>query len=141
MNSCLLNAYSLHYRMSVDYAIVSPDPSDHIPLMQFMLSVPEFIYRANAYRRIFIGKAMDDLLPAEILSSKGKGLQAADLMERFKNDTSSDTFDFLSLNGNAVFLDRKKIVDSAYEFKINKLYSRMNEINHFLRVYGFTKIN
>ncbi|NLI23935.1 MAG: asparagine synthetase B [Bacteroidales bacterium] len=141
MDICLLNAYSLHYRMSVDYAIVSPDPSGHIPLMQFMLSVPEPIYRANAYRRIFIGKAMDGFLPSEILSSKGKGLQAADLMERFKNVTSFDTFDFLNLNGNAVFLDRKKIAGSAYKFQINELNGRMNEINHFLRVYGFAKMN
>jgi len=141
MNGCLLNAYSLHYRMSVDYAIVSPDPSGHVPLMQFMLSLPESVYRANAYCRIFVEKALADLLPAEILSSKEKGLQAADLLQRFRNDKSFHALELTNLNGKAIFLDAKKVTYSAYEFEKKETYSRNYKINHFIRVYGFTKMN
>lgn len=145
INGCMFNAYSIHYRMSEEYAVVAADPSGHIPLMEFMLSVPESVYRANAYQRIFIQKAMYNFLPAEILSFKGKGLQAADLVDRCRKETSSHLLNFSGLNGFEVYVEENKYRKTIEGLKkeessVSKTFNS-KELTCWLRSFGFTKMN
>lgn len=143
MAMCFLNAYSLHYRMALNYGITAADPCSHVPLLLFMLSVPEQVYRNHDYQRIFIEIAMRDFLPEEILMAKEKGLQAADLPERIFSDISLLS-DAIFLNGKTEFLDEKRFMGAVSNWTRNRTVGQrfsmdQKTVNHWLRTYSVIK--
>lgn len=141
MTMCFLNAYSIHYRISLGFGITSADPSGHVPLLLFMLSVPEKVYRVHDYRRVFVEKAMRELLPEEIITARGKGLQAADLLERIGAEIRSlpDLSFSEQISG---ILDEKRFVGTIRK---KSDIGEMAGINHnnmvyWLRAYSIIKM-
>lgn len=145
MTVCFLNAYSIHYRISLGFGITSADPSGHVPLLLYMLSVPEKVYRVHDYRRVFVEKAVRELLPEEIITSRGKGLQAADLMERINAEIFPlpDLSFFEQISG---ILDEKRFRNAFSSLNRKSDSSDIAGIDHksmvyWLRTYSVIKMN
>lgn len=145
MTMCLLNAYSIHYRISLGFGITAADPSGHVPLLLYMLSVPEKVYKANDYRRVYIEMALRDLLPEEIITARGKGLQAADLSERI--GTEINPLPDLSFSEQiSGILDEKRFRNQIHNSNINsdsrqRPGMERNIATHWLCAYSVTKMN
>jgi len=58
------------------------DPTGDVRVAEFCLSLPEDQYRRAGVSRWLIRRAMAERLPAEILTRRGHGIQAADWFER-----------------------------------------------------------
>jgi asparagine synthase (glutamine-hydrolysing) len=83
------NAYCLHHKKSLSYSISTLDPCGDKRLIVFSLGLPEKLYSKNNYDRILIKKGMKERLPKEIINSKFKGLQAADIENRVSHDAGN----------------------------------------------------
>ena len=62
------------------------DPTCDLRLVEFCLAVPDHQYLRNGQTRWLLRRMMADILPTEILSSTGKGYQAADWYEGVSQD-------------------------------------------------------
>lgn len=63
------------------HGLETRDPTSDLRLLEFCLSVPDHQYLRNGQTRWLLRRAMDGVLPPEILDAKTKGLQAADWYE------------------------------------------------------------
>jgi hypothetical protein len=109
-----------------------------------MLAVPEQLYRNHGYRRIFVEKALQDLLPGDILAVRGKGLQAADLVERLRAEGPSIP-DLGALNGHALWLDAQRMAKAIRILEPNQTGGPEPGMNrrtmvYWLRSYSVTNM-
>jgi len=96
------------------------DPTVHLPLLEFLLRVPDHQFRRAGQTSSLMRRAFRDRLPAAVLDGSRKGLQAADvghrvLQERAAIEDCLDSLDQVPLAGE--FLDlpllRRVLADLA----------------------------
>lgn len=92
------------------HSVAYLDPSVHLPLVEFVLRVPDDQFRRRGQTSWLLRRAMRDRLPAAVLEGRLKGLQAADLGHRILRELPQfrmvlDSFEALPPIGE--FLDMK----------------------------------
>ena len=80
------NAYCFHHMKGLFYSINTLDPSGDKRLIEFCCSIPKLIYEKYKYEKIIIKKGIEHFLPGEIFSCQKRGIQSADIIQRFQND-------------------------------------------------------
>ena len=87
--------HGLHAANAVSATIASSfgldlrDPTADRRLIEFCMGIPENQYICDGQNRLLIRRAMKDLLPAEVLWSRRKGLQSADIIQRMRADATN----------------------------------------------------
>lgn len=62
------------------------DPTADLPLLEYCLGIPDEQYAGEGHDRWFIRRAMDGLLPPEVLWNRKRGIQGADFAYRLLAD-------------------------------------------------------
>jgi len=88
------------------------DPTSNVSLLEFLLRVPDSQFRRHGQTSYLMRRAFGNRLPAEVLSGRQKGLQAADvghriLRERRAIEECLDSFD--SVPGAVELLDMRRL--------------------------------
>ena len=68
------------------HSVAGLDPTANLSLLEFLLRVPDDQYYRNGESRSLIKRALRGRMPAQVLNSRRKGLQAADLGHRIVSE-------------------------------------------------------
>ena len=68
--------------MAARHSLASLDPTANLDLLEFLLRVPDNLFRRKGHSSFLMKQAFRNRLPAGVLNVKNKGLQAADLGHR-----------------------------------------------------------
>ncbi len=72
-----------------EYGVDVRDPTRDRRIVEFCLRVPDEAFWANGRRRGLIRKGMQSRLPRSVLECRAKGLQSADVLQRYQQEASS----------------------------------------------------
>ena len=103
------------------FGIEVRDPTMDKRILEFCISVPDSVYISDGKDRMLIRRAMEGLLPDDVLWNTKRGLQAADLPYRIEADLNNWQQLVKSFSGIPYI---KEIIDS------NKIISGLNNLGN-----------
>lgn len=109
MNPAWTSAAGIWSEIGARHGLSFLDPTANLPLLEFLLRVPDTQFRRNGKTSYLFRRAFRRRLPASVLDGDRKGLQASDLGHRIRREVPSfrdclDTFDSHSLAGEVLDL-------------------------------------
>ncbi len=137
---------SLWQNFGLNYGIEVRDPTFDKTLMEFCISVPDSYYLSKDYDRDLIRNALNGYLPDKVRLNKKRGLQAADIQFRIRENEKEikkilNGFEGISSVNRLLDLDKMKSVfanvstDNADAQKIGSILLRGLGIGMFIEQF------